>query len=139
MVHINTSPAGRHIELCYQCIQTHTCIYGFICLPGALKSYLRELPEPLMTFELYNDWIQASKCVLSENNAVFLKVKTCIHRLLFFQTNPSCHPAAFKIKTRGCRLCSMPVRNCPQPTTTTSSESPFPCFSHRLPGPLYVG
>uniref|UniRef100_A0A3Q2YK13 Rho GTPase-activating protein 44 n=1 Tax=Hippocampus comes TaxID=109280 RepID=A0A3Q2YK13_HIPCM len=27
---------------------------------AALKSYLRELPEPLMTFELYNDWIQAS-------------------------------------------------------------------------------
>ncbi|XP_048847832.1 rho GTPase-activating protein 17b isoform X1 [Brienomyrus brachyistius] len=27
---------------------------------GALKSYLRELPEPLMTFELYEDWIQAS-------------------------------------------------------------------------------
>lgn len=29
--------------------------------PGALKSYLRELPEPLMTFELYDEWIQASK------------------------------------------------------------------------------
>lgn len=28
---------------------------------GALKSYLRELPEPLMTFELYEEWIQASK------------------------------------------------------------------------------
>ncbi|XP_013882507.1 rho GTPase-activating protein 17b isoform X2 [Austrofundulus limnaeus] len=27
---------------------------------GALKSYLRELPEPLMTFSLYNEWIQAS-------------------------------------------------------------------------------
>ncbi|XP_034050655.1 rho GTPase-activating protein 44-like isoform X5 [Thalassophryne amazonica] len=29
-------------------------------IAGALKSYLRELPEPLMTFELYNEWIQAS-------------------------------------------------------------------------------
>ncbi|KAJ8390691.1 hypothetical protein AAFF_G00100710 [Aldrovandia affinis] len=29
-------------------------------IAGALKSYLRELPEPLMTFELYEDWIQAS-------------------------------------------------------------------------------
>ncbi|XP_027885198.1 rho GTPase-activating protein 44-like isoform X1 [Xiphophorus couchianus] len=29
-------------------------------IAGALKSYLRELPEPLMTFELYIDWIQAS-------------------------------------------------------------------------------
>ncbi|KAM8931165.1 SH3 domain-binding protein 1 [Pelodytes ibericus] len=27
---------------------------------GALKSYLRELPEPLMTSELYNDWMKAS-------------------------------------------------------------------------------
>ncbi|XP_069065809.1 rho GTPase-activating protein 17 isoform X6 [Pleurodeles waltl] len=26
---------------------------------GALKSYLRELPEPLMTFNLYEEWIQA--------------------------------------------------------------------------------
>ncbi|XP_069654995.1 rho GTPase-activating protein 44 isoform X2 [Haliaeetus albicilla] len=29
-------------------------------IAGALKSYLRELPEPLMTFELYEEWIQAS-------------------------------------------------------------------------------
>ncbi|XP_024140838.1 rho GTPase-activating protein 44 isoform X3 [Oryzias melastigma] len=29
-------------------------------IAGALKSYLRELPEPLMTFDLYSDWIQAS-------------------------------------------------------------------------------
>lgn len=29
-------------------------------IAGALKSYLRELPEPLMTFDLYNEWIQAS-------------------------------------------------------------------------------
>ncbi|XP_072523814.1 rho GTPase-activating protein 44-like isoform X2 [Salminus brasiliensis] len=29
-------------------------------LAGAMKSYLRELPEPLMTFELYEEWIQAS-------------------------------------------------------------------------------
>lgn len=28
---------------------------------GALKSYLRELPEPLMTYQLYEEWIQASK------------------------------------------------------------------------------
>ncbi|XP_062840856.1 rho GTPase-activating protein 17b isoform X2 [Trichomycterus rosablanca] len=27
---------------------------------GALKSYLRDLPEPLMTFQLYDEWIQAS-------------------------------------------------------------------------------
>ncbi|XP_051968358.1 rho GTPase-activating protein 17a isoform X2 [Xyrauchen texanus] len=27
---------------------------------GALKSYLRELPEPLMTYHLYDEWIQVS-------------------------------------------------------------------------------
>ncbi|XP_056325912.1 SH3 domain-binding protein 1 isoform X1 [Danio aesculapii] len=27
---------------------------------GALKCYLRELPEPLMTFELYDDWFEAA-------------------------------------------------------------------------------
>ncbi|XP_026214826.1 rho GTPase-activating protein 44 isoform X3 [Anabas testudineus] len=29
-------------------------------IAGALKSYLRELPEPLMTTDLYDEWIQAS-------------------------------------------------------------------------------
>ncbi|XP_004589580.2 SH3 domain-binding protein 1 [Ochotona princeps] len=36
----------------------------FSCDPhavaGALKSYLRELPEPLMTFDLYDDWLRAA-------------------------------------------------------------------------------
>ncbi|XP_048407818.1 rho GTPase-activating protein 17-like isoform X2 [Stegostoma tigrinum] len=27
---------------------------------GALKSYLRELPEPLMTYQLYDEWVQAA-------------------------------------------------------------------------------
>ncbi|XP_056153249.1 SH3 domain-binding protein 1 [Lampris incognitus] len=27
---------------------------------GSLKCYLRELPEPLMTFELYGDWVEAA-------------------------------------------------------------------------------
>lgn len=26
--------------------------------PGVLKLYLRELPEPLMSSDLYNDWFQ---------------------------------------------------------------------------------
>lgn len=36
----------------------------FFSPKGALKSYLRELPEPLMTTELYDEWIQASKWVV---------------------------------------------------------------------------
>lgn len=31
--------------------------------PGALKSYLRELPEPLMTFKLYDEWIKVARWV----------------------------------------------------------------------------
>ncbi|XP_022244831.1 rho GTPase-activating protein 44-like [Limulus polyphemus] len=30
---------------------------------GALKSYLRELPEPLLTFDLYDEWMNAAKTV----------------------------------------------------------------------------
>lgn len=29
--------------------------------PGALKSYLRELPQPLMTFELYDEWVKVAR------------------------------------------------------------------------------
>lgn len=32
-------------------------------LPGALKSYLRELPQPLMTFELYDEWVKVARWV----------------------------------------------------------------------------
>ncbi|XP_013778561.1 rho GTPase-activating protein 17-like [Limulus polyphemus] len=33
------------------------------CVAGALKSYLRELPEPLLTFDLYEEWTNAAKTV----------------------------------------------------------------------------
>ncbi|XP_028395604.1 rho GTPase-activating protein 44-like isoform X2 [Dendronephthya gigantea] len=33
--------------------------YDVHAVTGALKQYLRELPEPLMTFELHHDWIEA--------------------------------------------------------------------------------
>lgn len=45
---------------------TSTCLITAIseCIvTGALKCYLRELPEPLMTFELYSDWFKAAGCV----------------------------------------------------------------------------
>ncbi|MGH0143909.1 UNVERIFIED_CONTAM: hypothetical protein FKN15_001334 [Acipenser sinensis] len=31
-----------------------------LLVKGALKSYLREMPQPMMTFELYNDWFKAA-------------------------------------------------------------------------------
>ncbi|XP_035510941.1 rho GTPase-activating protein 17b isoform X5 [Morone saxatilis] len=43
---------------------------------GALKSYLRELPEPLMTFGLYDEWLQASNVPDSDKRLQSLWV-TC--------------------------------------------------------------
>ncbi|XP_036003981.1 rho GTPase-activating protein 17b isoform X1 [Fundulus heteroclitus] len=55
---------------------------------GALKSYLRELPEPLMTFSLYDEWIQASNISDSDKRLQALWV-TCDHL-------PKAHKANFK-------------------------------------------
>ncbi|XP_072333820.1 rho GTPase-activating protein 17-like [Scyliorhinus torazame] len=43
---------------------------------GALKSYLRELPEPLMTFQLYDEWVQAASVPESDKKLQALWV-TC--------------------------------------------------------------
>ncbi|XP_056437019.1 rho GTPase-activating protein 17b isoform X2 [Gadus chalcogrammus] len=43
---------------------------------GALKSYLRELPEPLMTFGLYDEWLQAS-CVPDPDKRLQSLWSTC--------------------------------------------------------------
>ncbi|KAM3597481.1 uncharacterized protein V6R79_005147 [Siganus canaliculatus] len=55
---------------------------------GALKSYLRELPEPLMTFGLYDEWLQASNVSDSDKRLQALWV-TC-DRL------PKTHKANFR-------------------------------------------
>uniref|UniRef100_A0A672TQG2 SH3 domain binding protein 1 n=1 Tax=Strigops habroptila TaxID=2489341 RepID=A0A672TQG2_STRHB len=43
---------------------------------GALKSYLRELPQPLMTFELYNEWLQVASLKDDESRIQSLR-DTC--------------------------------------------------------------
>ncbi|KAF4106251.1 hypothetical protein G5714_012241 [Onychostoma macrolepis] len=45
-------------------------------IAGALKSYLRELPEPLLTFDLYDDWIQASN-VADQDKRLQALLSTC--------------------------------------------------------------
>ncbi|XP_041851911.1 rho GTPase-activating protein 17b isoform X2 [Melanotaenia boesemani] len=55
---------------------------------GALKSYLRELPEPLMTFSLYDEWIQASNVSDPDKRLQALWV-TCDHL-------PKTHKANFR-------------------------------------------
>uniref|UniRef100_A0A7N8WZN6 Rho GTPase activating protein 17b n=1 Tax=Mastacembelus armatus TaxID=205130 RepID=A0A7N8WZN6_9TELE len=55
---------------------------------GALKSYLRELPEPLMTFGLYDEWIQASNVSDPDKRLQALWV-TCDHL-------PKSHKANFR-------------------------------------------
>ncbi|XP_042549242.1 SH3 domain-binding protein 1 isoform X1 [Dipodomys spectabilis] len=46
---------------------------------GALKSYLRELPEPLMTFDLYDDWMGAAS--LKESGARLEALRQVCSRL----------------------------------------------------------
>jgi len=36
----------------------HICGISGCCCIGVLKLYLRELPEPLMTFDLYDEWMR---------------------------------------------------------------------------------
>lgn len=72
------------------CAEIHGCRHVFtmvlaVLSPGALKSYLRELPEPLMTFELYNDWIQASKCVSSQTNVAIFMLKAFLRPTVVLQ------------------------------------------------------
>ncbi|XP_026078276.1 SH3 domain-binding protein 1-like [Carassius auratus] len=46
---------------------------------GALKSYLRELPEPLMTFELYNEWFKAA--AEKETDEKLKQLRTVLQKL----------------------------------------------------------
>uniref|UniRef100_A0A8C9EV47 Rho-GAP domain-containing protein n=1 Tax=Pavo cristatus TaxID=9049 RepID=A0A8C9EV47_PAVCR len=46
---------------------------------GALKSYLRELPEPLMTFKLYDEWIKVARWVRDIDDRVQSLRDTCSH------------------------------------------------------------
>ncbi|NWJ04663.1 3BP1 protein, partial [Crypturellus undulatus] len=45
-------------------------------LTGALKSYLRELPQPLMTFELYDEWVKVGSFKDSDGQVQSLR-DTC--------------------------------------------------------------
>ncbi|XP_026696821.1 SH3 domain-binding protein 1 [Athene cunicularia] len=45
---------------------------------GALKSYLRELPQPLMTFELYNEWVKVASLKDVDSRIQSLR-DTCSH------------------------------------------------------------
>ncbi|XP_044731426.1 SH3 domain-binding protein 1-like [Chrysoperla carnea] len=40
---------------------------------GVLKSYLRELPEPLLTFNLHGDWIHAGRITNEEKRIIAIK------------------------------------------------------------------
>uniref|UniRef100_A0A8D0H712 SH3 domain binding protein 1 n=1 Tax=Sphenodon punctatus TaxID=8508 RepID=A0A8D0H712_SPHPU len=46
---------------------------------GALKSYLRELPQPLMTYELYDDWFKA--VILKDPESLLESLKETCSRL----------------------------------------------------------
>ncbi|KTF89597.1 hypothetical protein cypCar_00042156, partial [Cyprinus carpio] len=62
-------------------------------IAGALKSYLRELPEPLLTFDLYDDWIQASNVSV----VVWLVCCVCVCCVCVTSPHPSVAPKAWNI------------------------------------------
>lgn len=43
------------------------------CLTGLIKLYLRELPEPLLTYELYDCWKSVSECDIKEKKLELVK------------------------------------------------------------------
>lgn len=45
-------------------------LYDVHSIAGLLKLYLRELPEPLLTFELYNEWIKAACLPVGDNRKI---------------------------------------------------------------------
>ncbi|KAA0724846.1 Rho GTPase-activating protein 44 [Triplophysa tibetana] len=45
-------------------------------IAGALKSYLRELPEPLLTFDLYDEWIQSTN-IADQDKRLQSLLNTC--------------------------------------------------------------
>lgn len=117
----------------------------FLSPAGALKSYLRELPEPLMTTELYDEWIQASKWVVILSLKIILglscwrwwiksrlwnKPTNCLHgnwwHLLesatWIKLFMKYLSAAFKIWTRGYKHWWQYVKNYPQTTWIISGQ-----------------
>ncbi|KAK6624102.1 hypothetical protein RUM44_010960 [Polyplax serrata] len=49
-------------------------------IAGALKSYLRELPEPLLTHSLYDEWLNAAKAQTHPDNKL-QALWTVVHKL----------------------------------------------------------
>lgn len=63
----------------------HNTIYlkgTYISYVGALKQYLRELPEPLLSHELHSEWISAAGYVLIKITLVSKHVH--VHVYVFF-------------------------------------------------------
>ncbi|KOX67551.1 Rho GTPase-activating protein 17 [Melipona quadrifasciata] len=48
-------------------------------IAGALKSYLRELPEPLLTYKLYSEWMAAAK--ITQNETRLRALWEVLHKL----------------------------------------------------------
>jgi len=42
-------------------VMSHESYVAIVWFVAVLKQYLRELPEPLMTSELYNEWVDSLK------------------------------------------------------------------------------
>lgn len=93
-----------------------------LSLVGALKCYLRELPEPLMTFDLYSDWFKAAGCVDSiHSNKEALASSSRMRS--FFAGRKTCQ-RSWSSSEYFCRNCRL--------RTTITSGGALPLLPHRI-------
>ncbi|XP_024084074.1 rho GTPase-activating protein 17-like isoform X2 [Cimex lectularius] len=69
------------LSLDAKCLQLHTALTEYRdphVFAGVLKSYLRELPEPLLTNALYDQWMAAARVLTNGNTKDGLKAMSAV-------------------------------------------------------------
>ena len=60
-IHVSLHTCASNIF--YPTCRIYSSTFNVLSYTGALKQYLRELPAPLLTFELCSAWTAAAGCV----------------------------------------------------------------------------
>ena len=74
-IHVSLHTCGSNIF--YSTCRLYSYIFNVLSYTGALKQYLRELPYPLLTFELCSAWTAAAGCVCV-CVCVCIRVSVCV-------------------------------------------------------------
>lgn len=99
-----------HLEMVDFTSDTHA-------VASTLKSYLRELPEPLLTFDLYGKWVEAVAYVFPLGCAPSAFIPSAKTKRIFCLP---LHAPVNVINRRGCSRYGPSAGNCPRPTTIIS-------------------